>query len=308
MQTADQLKEEFALEDVLRFDEPHPGMPRVQVRTPACSAELYLQGAHLTGWQPAGEQPVLFLSERSAFAPGKAIRGGVPVIFPWFGAPQNSPVPTPRGAGSHGFARISPWTLRFAALAGDDVHLSLTLDATPLQQEAGFVGLQLGIDFVLGQTLTVRLTAVNASEQAQDVLFEEALHAYFRIGDVHQASIRGLAGTEYLDKTENFQRKTQTETDLRFSGETDRPYLNTKNPVTLQDPVLGRRIVLSKTNSDTTVIWNPAAELNAKLPDLAPEDWLHFACMETANAAENALTLTRGQAHTMTMHVAVEAL
>ncbi len=309
MQTADQLNTEFTLDDLLRFDEPHPGMPRALIHTPSCTAELYLQGAHLTQWQPMGQAPVLFLSERSAFTPGKAIRGGVPVIFPWFGAPDRSPVHPAPGSTSHGYARIWPWTLRFAALAGDDLHLSLTLDHNDRLHALGYDFLQLGLDLIVGNTLTVRLTAANASTgpDTRAFLFEEALHAYFQVGAVDQVAVGGLDNTEYLDKPDDFRRKTQHEPEIRFTCETDRPYLNTESAVTLTDPAMGRRLVLTKQNSRTTVIWNPAAELTATLPDLDAKAWQHFVCMETANVAENAVTLHPGEAYTMSMHVAVEA-
>ena len=308
MQTAAQLNEEFALPDSLAFDEEHPGMPRARVTTPACSAELYLQGAHLTQWQPAGQQPALFLSERSAFVPGKAIRGGIPIIFPWFGAPETSPVHPPPGSASHGFARVSPWTLRFVALAGDDLHLSLTLDPSQGRHGAGFEALQLGVDLILGHTLTMRLSVVNTAggSQAAPFLFEEALHAYLQIGDIHRVSVEGLRGTEYLDKTDDFRRKTQSDDIITFTGETDRPYLNTTAKVTMVDPVLGRRLRVTKKNSSTTVLWNPAAALAAKLPDLGPEEWRSFACIETANVAENAVELAPGEAHTMEMQLNLE--
>ncbi|HLI75858.1 MAG TPA: D-hexose-6-phosphate mutarotase [Acidobacteriaceae bacterium] len=306
MQTAAELSEIFTIPGCLTFDEPHPGMPCAHITTAVCTAELYLQGAHLTQWQPAGQEPVLFLSGRSAFTPGKAIRGGIPVIFPWFGAPDTSPVHPPAGSSSHGYARIWPWTLRFAALAGDDLHLSLTLDHNARLHALGFDFLQLGIDIMLGRNLSVRLTAANAG--AVPFLFEEALHAYLNLSQIDQVSIQGLQETEFLDKTDGFQRKKQTDPVLTFSTETDRPYLNTSSPVSLTDPVLKRRLLLTKTNSQTTVIWNPAAALTARLPDLAPGDWQHFACMETANAAENAVTLQPGEAHTMSMHLSVDPL
>lgn len=306
VQTPDQLNDEFGIPDRLGFDEPFPGMPRARVMTPACTAELYLQGAHLTHWQPAGHQPVLFLSSRSVFAPGKAIRGGIPVIFPWFGSPDTSPVHPPAGSASHGFARVWPWTLRFAALLGDEVHLSLTVDHNDRLHALGFDFLQLGIDIVLGETLRVRLSCANMADKP--FLVEEALHTYLAIGDIHNVEVEGLGGTEFLDKTQNFKRESQTEEPLRFSAETDRPYLNTARPVSLVDPVLGRRLTVAKTNSDTTVVWNPAAELTAKLPDLAPDDWHRFACLETANAAENAVTLQPQQPHTMAMELTVDRL
>lgn len=306
MQTPDALNQEFGLPDHLRFDEPHPGMPRASITTPACTAELYLQGGHLTQWQPAGTAPVLFLSERSAFTPGKAIRGGIPVIFPWFGAPGNSPVHPAPGSASHGYARVWPWTLRFAALAGDDLHLSLTLDHDKALHVMGYDFLQLGLEIVLGQSLTVRLTAANTGNAP--FLFEEALHTYLRVGDVRQVSIEGLAGTEYLDKPEDFRRKRQVDPTITFSAEVDRPYLNTRAPVTLVDPVLRRRLSVSKFNSETTVVWNPAAQLASRLTDLGPDEWQHFACVETANAAENAITLQPQQAHTMAMQLCADPL
>ena len=306
VQTADELNTIYALPGTLAFDEPHPGMPRLRVTTPACTAELYLHGAHLTGWQPAGTDPVLFLSDRSAYTPRKAIRGGVPVIFPWFGAPNRSPVHPPAGSASHGFARVSPWTLQFAALAGDDLHLSLTLDQTESLGTLDLGSFQLACELILGQTLTVRLSVANTGDAP--FLFEEALHAYFHVGDSRQVSIEGLTGTDYLDKTENFARKQETAPALRFHGETDRPYLNTTSPLTLIDPALKRKLQITKTGSETTVVWNPGPALTATLPDLAPDAWQGFACIETANVGENALTLRPREAHTVGMHVAVQPL
>lgn len=307
VQTFAELQEEFAIPDTLAFDEPHPGMPRVRVTTASCTGELYLQGAHVTQWQPAGQAPALFLSERSAFAPGKAIRGGIPVICPWFGSPDTSPVQVAKGSASHGYARVWPWTLRFAALAGDDLHLSLTLDHNERLHATGFDFLQLGMDVVFGKSLTVRLSVGNGSE-ATEVLVEEALHTYLQLGDIHQASVKGLAQTAYLDKTDGFRRKTEEDPEIHFTAETDRPYLNTDASVTLVDPVLKRRMTVSKTHSRSTVIWNPASALTARLPDLAPDDWQHFACVETANVAENAVTLRPREAHTMAMQLQVESL
>lgn len=310
MQTAQELNAQFAVADCLIFDEPHPGMPRARVRTPACAGELYLQGAHLTQWQPAGQLPALFLSDRSQFTPGKAIRGGIPIIFPWFGAPDTSPVHPAPGSASHGFARVWPWTLRFAALAGQDLHLSLTLDHNERLHATGFDLLQLGVELILGTTLTVRLTAANSSQGpgARTFLIEEALHAYLQVGDVEQSSVTGLGNVEYLDKPDGFRRKTQTDSDVHFRGEVDRPYLNTLHPLTVHDAALNRRLIVTKTNSNTTVLWNPAADLAAKLPDLCDGDWRRFLCVETANVADNAVTLRPGEAYSMTMQLTIEAL
>lgn len=279
-------------------------MPRARITSPVCQAELFLQGAHLTQWHPGDHCPGLFLSECSAFEPGKPIRGGIPVVFPWFGSPATSPVRPSAGAPSHGFARIWPWTLRFAALAGDNVHLSLTLDQSDGTRALGFSGFELAYEAIIGADLTVRLTVANTRDVP--FFFEEALHAYLAVSDSNQVSVSGLEDTEFLDKTDNFARKRQTDPVLRFDGEVDRPYLNTEAPLKLHDGVLGRDLILTKSGSKTTVTWNPGPKLAAKLPDLKPDGWRRFVCLETANAAENAVTLQPHQAHTMEMRLIVD--
>ena len=300
------LNDTFALTGILAFDETDAGLIRARVTTPACTAELYLQGAHLTQWQPAGHGPVLFLSQKSLFAPGKAIRGGVPLIFPWFGARTATPESLRTDGPSHGFARTEPWQLAFTALSGDNLHLTLTLAPSEASRALGFDHFNLAYEIILGETLTLRLSVAN--EAAEPLHFEEALHTYLIVGNAEQVRITGLANTEYLDKTDNFTRKLQTDPVITFTAETDRPYLNTEATVTLEDPTLLRRIIVSKQNSKTTVIWNPWTALSAKLPDMADEGWREMACIEAANASENALTLAPNTAHTMQTRIAVESL
>jgi glucose-6-phosphate 1-epimerase len=301
--TLQELTANFAIENVLAFEQ-NGDLVRACITLPACTAELYLQGAHLTRWQPAGHKPVLFLSERSAFATGKAIRGGVPVIFPWFGARTATPFSDRSDGPSHGFARTQAWELAFAALAGDDLHLTLTLGPTGVSRALGYDHFQLAYNLILGAELRLQLTVANQS--TQPLYFEEALHTYLEVGDAQQISIIGLSDTEYLDKTDGFQRKLQTESPLCLSGETDRPYLNTVLPINLDDPVYKRRITVDKSHSNTTVVWNPWKELTAKLADMAPDGWLTMTCIETANAAENAVTLEPGAHHTMEAHLFVQ--
>jgi glucose-6-phosphate 1-epimerase len=304
------LTDNFAIPDILSFDTNEAGLVRARITTPACSAELYLQGAHLTHWQPAGQEPVLFISERSSFAPGKAIRGGVPVIFPWFGARTEAVTGGRTDGPSHGFARTEPWQLAFAALSGpsaseQDLHLTFTLAPTQQSRALGFDNFRLAYQLILGRTLTLRLTVAN--EAAEPLRFEEALHSYFAVADAQQVRITGLAGTEYLDKTDSFRRKRQTEAVLTLSGETDRPYLNTTADIALEDPGLGRRISVAKQGSQTTVVWNPWTALSTKLPDMADEGWRRMTCIETANAADNIITLASQTAHTMEARISVEA-
>jgi glucose-6-phosphate 1-epimerase len=298
------LTDNFTIPGVLTFSQNEHGLIRATVTTPACTAELYLQGAHLTQWQPTGQQPVFFLSDRSFFTPGKAIRGGIPLIFPWFG-PRTATPESPRTDGpSHGFARTADWTLAFAALAGDDLHLTLTLSPNDTTRALGYDHFQLAYQLTLGTELRIQLAVAN---QSTDPLhFEEAFHSYFSVGDAQQVSLIGLSDTDYLDKTDDLKHKRQKDTLLKLTGETDRPYLDTVTTINLDDPILNRRITIGKANSKSTVIWNPWTELTAKLPDMAPNGWLTMTCIETANVGPNAITLAPGQQHTMEAHIFVQ--
>lgn len=303
MQTIDQLNTSFAIPGVLEFDE-HGSLIRARITTPACNAELYLQGAHVTAWQPADAQPVLFLSEKSAFVPGKAIRGGIPIIFPWFGSRTATPEDPRTDGPSHGFARTQVWNLDFGAYAADELHLSLSLGPTDLSRSLGFDHFLVAYQITFGRELRLRLSVANDGDKP--IRIEEALHTYLHVGDVQQARVHGLFETTYLDKTEDFARKTQTEPVLVVSGPTDRPYLNTTSPIVVDDPVLHRRITVTKANSNTTVVWNPWADHG--LADLDDDGWRHMLCIESANAADNALHLQPHAAHVMETTISLEAL
>ncbi len=291
------LSEKFAITGILDFDENEYGLTRAIVSTKVCSAELYLQGAHLTQWQPADNKPVLFLSERSEFRPGKAIRGGIPIIFPWFGARTATPYSSRTDGPSHGFARTSNWHFASATMDGDALRLRLTLEPNELSRSLGYEDFQLIYEVTVGTDLRLQLTVENGMQSS--MIFEEALHSYFMVGDATQTEISGLADTEYFDKTDGFKRKRQNENVLVLNGETDRPYINSEARVTLEDPVLKRRLSIEKQNSKTTVVWNPWSELSAKLADLSSDGWRRMVCIETANAMENAVTIEPGEHHVM---------
>ncbi len=300
--TADALNDSFGLPGVLRFDNEHDGLTRAQVTLPTCTATVYLHGAHLTAWQPAGQAPGLFLSARSDFAEGKAIRGGVPVCFPWFGPRSDG------GTGpSHGFARLQAWEVAFAALVpggadeADTLHLTLTLGPTELSRSLGFDSFRVAYEFIFGEdqgrTLTLRLSVANTG--TAPLRFEEALHSYFHVGDVREASLGGLEGAAYLDKRDGAKEKRAPAEPLRLTAQTDRVFPDNTGAPTIVDPVLGRTIGLSKRGSATTVVWNPWDDGAATLADMAPDAWPGFLCVETANTGADAITLAPGEAHTM---------
>jgi glucose-6-phosphate 1-epimerase len=289
-----QLNEHFAIPGVLAFHQIPSGLIYASVTTPYATATVYLQGAHLAAWQPTGQQPVLYLSHKSDFAPGKPIRGGVPIAFPWFANRHDG-----KAGPSHGFARIQNWTLAFAALAGEDLHLTFTLSPTEISHNLGYDNFHLVYQLVIGSTLTMQLTVGN--DAATPLLFEEALHTYYAVTDIHKVTVTGLEPTPYGDKTDNMQIKPAAHAPITFTGETDRLYANTTAPCTIHDDAGHRTITVSKKNSDTTVVWNPWKEM----PDLGPDEWHNMVCVETVNAADNAITLAPGNTHTMRAHITV---
>jgi glucose-6-phosphate 1-epimerase len=276
------------------------GLSRARVSGGGGEAELYLQGAHLTGWTPRGAAPVLFLSSRATYAPGKSIRGGVPVVFPWFG-----PHATERQAPMHGFARTRSWRL----LAGDPgepdaavVELGLTDDAETRAAWPPSFSLRYRVS--VGDRLVLGLEVTNTSAAA--FTFEAALHSYLAVGDVRMVSIAGLKDTAYIDKVDGMRRKRQGAEPLRLTGETDRVFVGTRARCVVDDPALDRRLVVDKTGSATTVVWNPWAEKAAAIADLEPDGWRRMVCVETANAGEDAVTLVPGARHLMTATLRVE--
>ena len=275
------------------FEDAPGGLVRLRVSTPLCEAEVYLQGAHVAHFKSHGEEPFLFLSAASHFAPGKPIRGGVPVIFPWFG-PRAGRADSP----AHGFARTRPWQVE--ALAADDtgtVTLILRLDADETTRALWPHDFILRHRITFGAQLTMQLEVENTS--GEPFQFEEALHTYLAVADVREIGITGLEDTGYLDKVDAFARKQQTAGPIRITGETDRVYLHTRTTCVLDDPKLARRITIEKSGSDTTVVWNPWIAKAKAMADFGDDEWPAMLCIETANAGESAITLAPGAVHTM---------
>ena len=273
----------------------------------SCEAEFYLQGAHLTRWQPAGFSGVLFLSEHSEFTPGKPIRGGIPICFPWFGPRTLGAEEYPKSP-SHGFARTAEWTLAFAALlpgmdGGDRLSLTLTLGPDETSQALGYDRFRVACEMLLGRELTVRLTVANPGDTP--LHFEEALHSYFAVADVRETAVAGLEGAEYLDKRDAGKAKRAPDGPLVLDRFTDRVFPAHAGAATIADRGNQRTIVAEKEHSGTTVVWNPWTEGAAALKDLGDEEWTGFLAVEAANTGEQAITLAPGATQTMTVKVRV---
>lgn len=284
----------------VRLVKGNGGLDRLDVSTASATAQVYLHGGHVAAWQPSqADAGVIWLSGHSLFQPDKAIRGGVPVCFPWFG-----PHPGDPGAPAHGFARLADWTLAHAAESPDaTVTLVLSLDAASRPQHA--VPAVVVYRISVGTRLTMSLEVTNRGDEPWT--FEEALHTYLAVADIEQVSVTGLENTDYLDKVAGFARRRQGGDPIRFSGETDRVYLATRAECIVHDPRMGRRIVVSKSGSGATVVWNPWSARARELPDFGDDEWRAMVCVETANVGDAAVRLEPGGSHVMTAGITVEA-
>ncbi|HEX6496827.1 MAG TPA: D-hexose-6-phosphate mutarotase [Acidobacteriaceae bacterium] len=301
MSVSSELNDRFGLGDALRVEDGPGGLTRAKIATEAATAEIYLQGAHVTQWKPAGaEHPVLFLSGKSHFASGKAIRGGVPLVFPWF-AERKGGLP----GGMHGFARTLPWEVVAAERRAEGVALSFKLLPNQTTRDLGFDHFVLVYEVVVGEELSLALEVENVGDSP--LLFEEALHAYYSVSDVRQIEVSGVGDTDYLDRADNAKPKHLAAGAIHFAGETDQLHLNTQAAVTISDPEWRRRIVIEKRGSHSTVVWNPWQAKASAIADLGGDAWPHFVCVEPANAAENAVTLAPGAVHAMGISFHVES-
>jgi glucose-6-phosphate 1-epimerase len=298
--TSTELNLQFALANALRFETAPGGLIRAVISTPLAEAEIFQQGAHIAHWAVRGRKPVLFISSKSFFAPGKAIRGGVPIIFPWFG-PRFGDKPGP----AHGFARTSLWTVESAMLLDSGaVEIAFGLAADQASRALGFDAFAVRFTATIGSELSMSLDVSNRSQAP--LIFEEALHNYFAVSNVRDIAVRGLEGTTYIDKTDGFSRKVQPDAPIRIGKETDQVHLDSTAACVISDPTWDRRIVISKTGSNSTVVWNPWIAKAAAFQDMAPDEWQAMICVETANVAGNALTLAAGDSHRLTTTITVE--
>jgi glucose-6-phosphate 1-epimerase len=295
MPSIDYLNRQFAIPGVVRIEAGRGSLPRMAVTSDLAQAEIYLHGAHITQYQPRAAKPVLFMSEESQFLPGKPIRGGVPLVFPWFGVR-----PQPPGSPAHGFARILEWNLKSSQRSSDgSVRVVLTLESDASTQDLWPHPFSLRMTFTVGSFLELMLEVQGPGPGAPSFTFEEAFHTYLRVGDVRQITVEGLENTGYIDKVDSGTKKNQPSEPIRISGETDRVYLKTQSTCRVRDPVFERSLLVEKENSSSTVVWNPWIGKARAMPDFGDEEWPQMICIETANVGEGAIQLEGDRTHCM---------
>ncbi|MEL6494530.1 MAG: D-hexose-6-phosphate mutarotase [Cyanobacteria bacterium J06623_7] len=294
-----QLNRDYGIVGKVKFVEGQGGLPLIEVSNELAAAKISLYGGQILSFRPRElAEDVMFLSSQAYFQEGKAIKGGSPICWPWFG-----PDPENRGRASHGLARNRMWQMReVISTQSGATQVTMGLVDTDETRTIWDYSFDFAIAITVGRELTLDLITKNTGAESFEIT--QALHTYFRIGDINQVSVLGLADRSYLDKVDEGQQKTQSG-DVVFTGECDRIYLDVPSQLTITDRAENRRIKITATNSKTAIVWNPGAEIAANMADLGADDYLNFVCVETANAANEVIKVAAGQQYQLSANYAI---
>lgn len=285
----------------LRLVEGASGLPMLDVCNAHATARLSVYGAQVLAYRPTGAAAdLLFLSPQAVYQTGKAIRGGVPVCWPWFG-----PDPQSLGRPAHGLARHRLWTLRHAeVLPGDATRVVMGLSDSAETRALWPHAFDLSLTVTVGPTLRLALCTHNTGDTAFPLT--QALHSYFSVGDIAQTRVTGLDGCRYADNAQGAGGALKTQRgDIAFMSEVDRVYAEAPAELDIEDRAGRRRIRIRTEGSRTAVVWNPWADIAAGMADLPDEAHQHFVCVETANAGDEVITLAPGERHTLVAEIAL---
>ena len=296
----EQLNTEYAIPGQLKFIQGAGGLPFIEVTTANSSALISVYAGQVLSFRPAGEMDdLMFLSEKAYYQTGKAIKGGAPVCWPWFGA-------DPQGLGrpAHGFVRNRMWNVVATEITvSGAIRVILGLEDTPETIEIWPQSFTLMLEITVGKSLNLELVTRNTGAQLFPVT--QAFHTYFKVGDISQVSVSGLEDTDYIDKVDNSALKKQIGP-VVINEEVDRIYLGVRDELFINDIALKRRIRISSGGSKTAVVWNPWAKISAEMADLQDNDYRNLLCAETTNAATDVVEVSPGRESRLVANYSIE--
>jgi glucose-6-phosphate 1-epimerase len=288
------LNQRFGASGRIAFRTDETGLPVVSLINKYGAAEVSLYGAHVLGYRPVGFAKLLFLSKLSAIEPGKPIRGGIPICWPWFG-----PHPTDATRDKHGFARLVQWDLDATEYTGETTALRLSLKDSEFTRRIWDYAFTLKLSITLDQSLNLELITENTDTKSFSI--SKAFHPYFQVGDIEQVRIFGLDQAACSDRITREECKQVGA--LEIHGQVDRTYTPEKNEAAIRDDKLNRATLITFSGTRNLVVWNPWIDLARALPDLEDNDYQRFVCVEPANVRETAIDLEPGERHTLKMSI-----
>lgn len=294
-----QANDEFGIDGALQICAGNGGFAVIRIHNEHARADICSYVGQVLSYQPEGEKDdLLFVSEQAHFKPGKAIKGGIPVCWPWFG-----PDPHGRGGPDHGFVRARQWKLLQTEMMVDgSCRVRLGIKDNEASHALWAHPFALQIEVKVGATLDVALISQNHGDAP--MILTQALHSYFKIGDIRQAQVLGLSGYDYIDKVGESAQRSQSGP-INFDGPVNRIYLETTEELVIDDPSLGRRIQIEREGSRSAVVWNPWIEQSRSMRDFGDQDYLQMVCVETTNAATDAVELPPGNTYRLASRYAI---
>jgi glucose-6-phosphate 1-epimerase len=292
---------EFEIDDELRFVEIEHGFTYIEINNDKAHATISTYSGQVLSYRPKGQQTdLLFVSDKAYYEVGKAIKGGIPICWPWFGADPNN-----AGGPAHGFVRNRQWQVTASeSLTDGSSRVVLSLRDSEDTRSIWPHPFQLSIEITVGDSLRVVLVTHNVGDDS--ITIGQALHTYFQVGDIDKVSVLGLEGTEYLDKVDNSTRKSQSGA-ITIDGEVDRVYEGVSGDLVIDDASLGRKIRIASRGSHTAVVWNPWIATAAAMGDLGDEDYRKMLCVETANAGSETVEIAAGGEYRLEAEYSIES-
>ena len=279
---------QYEIEDELEFVEIEHGFTYIEINNARAHATISTYSGQVLSYRPKGQtHDLLFVSDKAYYEDGKAIKGGIPVCWPWFG-----PDPEGQGRPAHGFVRNRQWQVSASeSLADGSTKVVLGLSDSEETRKLWPHSFRLSIEITVGDSLKVELVTHNRGDKS--VTISQALHTYFQVGDIGKVRVLGLEGAEYIDKVDDSACKTQAGP-VTVDGEVDRIYTGVTGELVIDDESLGRKIRIISGGCSTAVVWNPWAEIAASMADLDDDDYRKMICVETANAGPETVAIAAG--------------
>ena len=292
---------EYEIENELQFVDIEHGFTYIEINNAKAHATISTYSGQVLSYRPKSQKDdLLFVSEKAYYEDGKAIKGGIPVCWPWFGAD-----PDDLGRPAHGFVRNRQWEVTGSeSLANGATKVVLAMVDGDQTREIWPHPFKLSIEITVGDSLRVALVTHNSGDES--IIISQALHTYFYVGDISKVQVLGLDGIDYLDKVDEFAEKTQSGP-VTINGEVDRIYKGVTGELVIDDASLGRRIRITSRGCSTAVVWNPWSEIAASMGDLDDDDYKKMICVEAANAGPETVEIAAGSEYRLEAEYTIES-
>ena len=286
----DDLNDKFAIEGEIGFAELEGDLVFAMIANKYADANISLYGAQITDFRPVGTMDILWMSPLSKFEEGNAIRGGIPVCFPWFG-PHEMDGTMPQ----HGFARLMYWEVaETGSTETGESMIRLQIHSSDETQKYWPHDFCAEIIYIIGTSLSVTLKITNTSSEPLE--YTSALHSYFSLSSIENITIEGLENTHYQNQLDGRDYIQETPL-LKITEAVTHHYYNTESSCIINDPVFNRKIRIDKTGSKNTTVWNPWVEASEEMTDMPDDGYLTFICLETVNKINDVIRLNPGEKH-----------